>query len=39
MQERGNKLNTTLFDRYYSQNLTAIAFKKIKNHAKVKQFK
>ena len=33
-----NKLNTTLFDRYQSQNVKAITFKKITNHAKVKQF-
>ena len=31
-----NKLNTTLFDRYYLQNCKAITFRKIKNHTKCK---
>ena len=39
LQGRGNKRNTTLFDRYYSQNFKAITLKKITNHARVKQFK
>ena len=29
LQRRGNKLNTTLFDRYYFQNCKAITFRKI----------
>ena len=33
---RGNKLNTTLFDRYYSQNCKTITFRKIANHTKYK---
>ena len=36
LQGRGNKLNTTLFDQYCSENFKAITFKKIINHAKVK---
>ena len=33
---RGNKLSTTLFDRYDSQNCKTITFKKITNHTKAK---
>ena len=32
----GNKLNTTLFDRNYSQNSEAITFRKIINHTTYK---
>ena len=34
--KRGNKLNTTLFDRYYWQNCKAITFRKFINYAKYK---
>ena len=33
LQRRGNKLNTTVFDRY-SQTCEAITFRKITNHTK-----
>ena len=36
LQRRGNKLNTTIFDRYYSQTCKAITFRKITNHTKHK---
>ena len=36
LQRRGNKHNTTLFDRYYSQNCKAISFRKITNDTKYK---
>ena len=36
-EEVPNKLNTTLFDRYYLQNCKAFTFRKITNHAKSKQ--
>ena len=36
LQRRGNKLNITLFDRYYSQNCKAVIFRKIINHTKYK---
>ena len=39
LQGRSNKFNTTLFDRYYSQNFEATTFKKTAIRAKVKQFK
>ena len=37
LQRRGNKPNTTLFDRYYSQNCKCITFRKITNHTRYKQ--
>ena len=37
LQRRGNKKNTTIFDRYYSQTCKAITFRKITNHTKYKQ--
>ena len=37
LQTRGNKLNTTLFDRYYSQNRKSITFRKVINDAKYKK--
>ena len=36
MQRRGNKLNTTLFDRYHLQNCKAITLRKITYHTKYK---
>ena len=32
----GNKCNTTLYDRYYTQNWKAITFTKLKNYIKCK---
>ena len=37
LKRRGNKLNTALFDRYYSQNCKVITFRKITNHRRHKQ--
>ena len=34
---RGNKLNTTLYHRYYLQSCTATTFRKIENHTKYGQ--
>ena len=36
-QRRGNKLNTTLYDRWYLQNCKAITFRKIANNTKYKK--
>ena len=35
VQRRGNKLNSTLFDRYYSQTCKAIKFRIITNHTNI----
>ena len=36
LKRRSNKINTILYDRYYSQNCKAITFEKIATHTKYK---